>query len=191
TCRSPSAPACASTAAPARFPSWSPPCQIDYEAVTRLTDEREHVRTYHPHSRLWLCLLVSLLLSACMFRELSQNLAQKREYAVLRGTVRTERPTDLPILVVIYTCETGKEQLVDYFMLAGPGPFFFLVPAGAYRLAAFEAVNRDFTYEPGVDPSALLRGGKPIEVEGDTTVEGLDIEIREAGRERIPFAFSS
>ena len=126
-----------------------------------------------------------------MFRELSQNLAEKREYAVLRGTVSTERPTDLPILVIIYTGDLGKEQLVDYFVLAGPGPFFFFVPAGTYRLAAFEDVNRDFTYEPGVDPSALLRGGQPITVEGDSTVEGLDITIREAGHQRIPFAFSS
>ena len=126
-----------------------------------------------------------------MFRELSQNLAQKREYAVLRGTVHMEQPNDLPILVIVYSGETGREQLVDYFVLAGPGPFFFLVPAGTYQLAAFEDVNRDFAYEPGVDPSALLRGGQPITVEGDTTVEDLDIEIREAGRERIPFAFSS
>src|SRR5215470_19565508 len=126
-----------------------------------------------------------------MFRELSKNLAQKREYAVLRGTVSTERPTDLPIVVVIYTGDLGKEQLVDYFVLAGPGPFFFFVPAGTYRLAAFEDVNRDFTYEPGVDPSALLRRGQPLAVEGGSTVEGLDIEIREAGHQRIPFAFSS
>jgi pimeloyl-ACP methyl ester carboxylesterase len=65
------------------------------------------------------------------------------------------------------------------------------VPGGTYRLAAFEDVNRDFAYEPGVDPSALLRGGQAITVEGDTIVEDLDIDLHEAGRERIPFVFSS
>lgn len=138
-----------------------------------------------------LAVLLPVLLSGCMFRQLSQNLAQKREYAVLRGAVRTERPTDLPILVVIYSGESGHEQLVDYFVLAGPGPYFFFVPGGTYRLAAFEDVNRDFAYEPGVDPSALLRGGEAITVEGGTTVEDLDIDLHAAGRERIPFAFSS
>jgi len=140
---------------------------------------------------LGLCVLVLLALSGCMFRDLKRNLAEKAEYAVLRGTVRTEHPTDLPILVVIYSGERGKEQLVDYFVLAGPGPYFFLVPGGTYHLAAFEDVNRDFAYKPGVDPSALLRKGESITAEGGTTIDDLDIEIREAGRERIPFAFSS
>jgi pimeloyl-ACP methyl ester carboxylesterase len=126
-----------------------------------------------------------------MFRDLKRSLAEKAEYAVLRGAVRTSYPTDLPIIVVIYSGETGREQLVDYFVLAGPGPFFFFVPAGTYRLAAFEDVNRDFTYKAGVDPSALLRGGEAVSLEGGATIEDLDIEIRAAGHDRIPFAFSS
>jgi pimeloyl-ACP methyl ester carboxylesterase len=80
---------------------------------------------------------------------------------------------------------------VDYFVLAGPGPYFFFVPAGEYRVAAFEDVNRDFPYQPGAEPSALLRGGGPIVVQSGATVEGLDIQIRGAGRERVPFVFSS
>src|SRR5215470_16343559 len=59
-------------------------------------------------SRFCLCLLVALALSGCMFRDLKRNLAEKAEYAVLRGTVHTEHPTDLPILVVIYTGEKGN-----------------------------------------------------------------------------------
>jgi pimeloyl-ACP methyl ester carboxylesterase len=140
---------------------------------------------------LGLCVVISLALSGCMFRDLKRSLAEKAEYAVLRGTVRTERPSDLPVLVVIYSGDTGHEQLVDYFVLAGPGKYFFFVPGGTYRVAAFEDVNRDFTYKPGVDPSALLRKGEAITAEGGATIEGLDIEIREAGHERIPFAFSS
>ncbi len=141
--------------------------------------------------RWWPWLLVPVVLAGCMFRDLRQNLATMNEYAVLRGTVRTDHATDLPIVVVIYSGEKGREELVDYFVLAGPGPYFFFVPAGEYRLAAFEDVNRSFTYQPGVEPSALLRGGQPITAEGGATVEGLDIEIRGAGRERVPFVFTS
>ena len=140
---------------------------------------------------LWLCVLVPALLSGCMFRQLEQSLAEKREYAVLRGMVHTQHPTDLPILVLIYTGETGNEQLVDYFVLAGPGAYFFFVPAGTYRLAAFEDVNRNFAYDPGVDLSALLREGAQVAALGDSTLDGLDIQIRDGDRERIPFAFSS
>jgi pimeloyl-ACP methyl ester carboxylesterase len=143
------------------------------------------------HRRRWAWLLVSLFLAGCMFGDLRQNLAQIDEYAVLRGTVRADHPTDLPIIVVIYSGEKNREQLVDYFVLAGPGPYFFFVPARDYRLAAFEDINRDFAYTPGVEPSALLRGGKEIAAKSGATVEGLDIEIRGAGRERVPFVFSS
>src|SRR5262245_35089818 len=139
----------------------------------------------------WTLPLVSLLLAGCMFGDLSQNLALIIQVTVLRGTVRPDHPRDLPILVVIYSGEKDHEELVDYFVLAGPGPYFFFVPAGTYRLAAFEDVNRDFAYTPGVEPSALLRGGTPIMAESGATVEGLDIEILGAGRERVPFVFRS
>src|SRR5262245_11119182 len=92
-----------------------------------------------------LSLLVLVLLSGCMFRLLERKLALMRQSAVLRGVVRTEEPTDLPIVVFVYTGEAGKERLIDYFVLAGPGPYFFTVPAGTYHLAAFEDLNRDFT----------------------------------------------
>jgi pimeloyl-ACP methyl ester carboxylesterase len=143
--------------------------------------------------RRWRCasLLVTLFLAGCMFADLRQNLAQIDQYSVLRGTVRADHATDLPIIVVIYSGEKGREQLVDYFVQAGPGPYFFFVPAGDYRLAAFEDVNRDFAYTPGVEPSALLRSGQEIAAQSGATVEGLDIEIRGAGRERVPFVFSS
>jgi pimeloyl-ACP methyl ester carboxylesterase len=143
------------------------------------------------HRWRWTWLLVSLFLVGCMFGDLRQNLAQIHEYAVLRGTVRADHPTDLPIIVVIYSGEKNREQLVDYFVLAGPGRYFFFVPAGDYRVAAFEDVNRDFAYTPGAEPSALLRGGQEIAAKSGATVEGLDIEIRGAGRERVPFVFTS
>jgi pimeloyl-ACP methyl ester carboxylesterase len=126
-----------------------------------------------------------------MFQRLERDLTQAREYAVLRGSVRTEHPTDLPILVLVYTGAVGREHLVDYFVMAGPGRYYFLVPAGTYRLAAFLDVNRDFTYQPGMDPSALLSAGEPVRLLGATTRDDLDIEVRDSSREHIPFAFSS
>ena len=141
--------------------------------------------------RSWPCWLALLLLSGCMFHRLGRDLAQAREHAVLSGFVRTEHPGDLPILVLVYSGDTGHERLVDYFVMAGAGRYYFVVPAGSYRLAAFVDVNRNFTYEPGVDPSALLHAGEPLRVAGAATLDGLDIEVRDASAERIPFAFSA
>lgn len=126
-----------------------------------------------------------------MFGRLERSLAQKREYGVLEGTVRTEQPTDLPIVVAVYTGADGAEQLVDAFVLAGPGAYFFTVRAGTYRIAAFADVNGNFTYDAGLDPSALLHAGAPVTVAGGTTVRDLDIDIRDTSRERMPFAFFS
>jgi pimeloyl-ACP methyl ester carboxylesterase len=141
--------------------------------------------------RWWSCWLALLLLSGCMFHRLGRDLEQAREHAVLRGSVRIEHPSDLPILVLVYTGEVGRERLVDYFVMTGPGRYYFVVPAGTYRLAAFVDINRDFTYQPGVDPSALLHAGEPVRVLGAATRDDLDIEVRDASRELIPFAFSS
>jgi len=88
-----------------------------------------------------------------MFGRLERSLAQTREYGVLEGAVRTEQPTDLPIIVVVYTGADGAEQLIDEFVVAGPGTYFFTVRAGTYRIAAFEDVNRGFTCAAGADPA--------------------------------------
>ena len=141
--------------------------------------------------RWWPSWVALLLLSGCMFQRLGRDLEQVREHAVLSGSVRTEHPSDLPILVLVYTGEAGHERLVDYFVMAGPGRYYFVVPAGTYRIAAFVDVNRDFTYAPGVDPSALLHAGQPVRAPAAATLDGLDVEIPDAGREPIPFAFSS
>ena len=135
--------------------------------------------------------IVPLLLSGCMFQQLDRDLSQVREYAVLQGSVRTGHPTDLPVLVLVYRGDAGRERLVDEFVMAGPGRYYFSVPAGTYRLAAFVDLNRDFAYEPGVDPSALLHAGEPVHALATANHDGLDIEVRDAGGERIPFAFSS
>src|SRR5262249_20714867 len=150
----------------------------------RAVIETAAVKPSRHRRRWWVYGIVPWLLSGCMFQELARDLTQAREYAVLSGSVRTEQSSDLPILVLVYTVDVGHERLVDDFVMAGPGRYYFLVPAGTYRLAAFVDINRDFTYEPGVDPSALFQGGEPIRVRGATTREGLDIEIRDASQGR-------
>jgi pimeloyl-ACP methyl ester carboxylesterase len=131
------------------------------------------------------------MLSGCMFHRLGRDLAQAREHAVLSGFVHAEQTGELPILVVVYAGEAGHERLVDHFVMAGPGRYYFVVPGGTYRLAAFVDVNRDLTYEPGVDPAALLNAGEPLRAADGMTLDHLDIEVRDGGSARIPFAFSA
>ena len=106
---------------------------------------------HHPWR--WLCLLVFVLFSGCMFHRLERNLAVKREAASLSGAVRTEQPTDLPIVVFVYAGERGSEQLIDYFVLAGPGPYFFTVPAGTFAI---------FWPHDGHMPDVALKSPQPV-----------------------------
>ena len=71
--------------------------------------------TFHPLQSRPYWLLV-LFLAGCMFHQLGHDLDQARQYTALRGSVRTEHPSDLPILVLVYAGEVGREQLVDYFV---------------------------------------------------------------------------
>ena len=76
----------------------------------------------------------------------------------------------------------GAPLVIDEFVLAGPGPYFFFLPTGDYRVAAFQDVDRNSTDDPGTDPAALLTGGEPVTAAAGATVGGLDIEIAMPGR---------
>lgn len=126
-----------------------------------------------------------------MFGRLDRSLAQKREYGVLEGAVRTAQANDLPIVVAVFTGADGAEELIDEFVMAGPGTYFFTVRAGTYRIAAFEDVNRNFAYDAGLEPAALLDAGAPVTVAGGATVRDLDIDLRDGSDTRMPFVFFS
>lgn len=132
------------------------------------------------------CLGALLLLGGCMFARLERSLERKRQYGTLQGTIHAEGASDLPIIVIAYTMVDGAPLVIDEFVLAGPGPYFFFLPTGDYRVAAFQDVNRTFTYDPSTDPAALLNGGEPVTAAAGATVDGLDIEIRDAGQ-TLPF----
>jgi len=144
-----------------------------------------------PSTLLSLLACLSLPLAGCMFGRLERDLAQKGEYGTLTGTVRTPQPTDEPIIVVVTRGEDGAEQVLQEFVLAGPGPYFFTVPAGSYRIAAFRDRNRNFAYDPRIDPAAQFGGGEAIDVPAGATRGDLDIEILDAGGEPLPFALTS
>ena len=126
-----------------------------------------------------------------MFGRLERDLEQKRQYGTLLGSVRTAQPSDEPIIVVVYKGEPGAEQFVQEFVLAGPGPFFFTVPAGSYHLAAFQDQNHNFSYDARVDPAARFDAGASVDVPAGATLGDLDIEIRDATSEPLSFAFLS
>jgi len=121
--------------------------------------------------------IVLLALSGCVFRQLKENLQDLGQYGLLRGTVSVDHATDAPIIVLVYGGEGASAHVIDSFVLAQPGSFFFVVPAGTYRLAAFENRDRTFAYDAARDPVARYAGGSPLTVAPGQVIQHLDLTV--------------
>jgi pimeloyl-ACP methyl ester carboxylesterase len=123
--------------------------------------------------RWWIA--VPFLLAGCVFLELGRDLARLSELAVIQGRLGQSIDRTDPLVVVLQG--SSSAQTVDYMVLARPGPYFFAVPAGRYRLAAFEDRNGDLTHQPESEPAVLWESGTEITLAEGERRNGLDIEL--------------
>ena len=127
----------------------------------------------------------------CAF-EAQRELPERREHGLLTGSVQVEPPPAAPIVVFVYQTREGQAEVVASYILQlhGPYSFAFTVPAGLYRLAAFEDEARDFRYDPSHDRAALYHDGGPIVLMPRQTVDRIDLRLRNDRPQRIDFAFT-
>ncbi len=132
-----------------------------------------------------ICLVLAevLLTGGCGFRTLKKDLSQVAEQAVLEGRARVSGTGGSPIVIAAYN--VTSKQIADLFLLPRPGPFFFVLPAGKYQLAAFEDRNRNLSHEPGEEPAVLTTD---LVMQAGEHRTGLDLVIDPGSPERIPFA---
>jgi len=135
-------------------------------------------------------LLLLTLLPCCMFRELHQNLEELGTYGLLRGRVSVAEPSEAHIVIAVYSGPPGAAHVVDTFVLLQPGSYFFIVPAGTYRLAAFEDRDGNLVYDPAHDPATQFQNGAPIIVAGGQALEALDLAFRPDTLQPLGFAVS-
>jgi pimeloyl-ACP methyl ester carboxylesterase len=102
-----------------------------------------------------------------MFQTVREQQAKAAALCTLSGTVRTELPSQSPLIVGLLRHSGGDVtavehfSLVDHFVVEGSALWFFRVRPGTYGLAAFADRNADLIYQPGepflrVDPQQLL-----------------------------------
>jgi pimeloyl-ACP methyl ester carboxylesterase len=127
-------------------------------------------------------LTVALLALGCGFRTLRKDIEQVAEQAVLEGHVRVRGSEGTPLVIVVYNV-TAK-QIADLFLLPRPGPFFFVLPAGKYQLAAFEDRNRNLSYEPEEEPAVVAT---ELFLQAGERRSGPDLIINSGSTARIPF----
>jgi len=92
-------------------------------------------------------LSLQAMVSGCVFRGVRRDIAVVQRSASIRGTVTRDGAGRGDILVVVYT--PGASVAADVFTLGAPGQYLFTLPAGDYRVMAFEDANGDRVFEPG------------------------------------------
>jgi pimeloyl-ACP methyl ester carboxylesterase len=132
--------------------------------------------------------LALLALAGCGMRTLRQNLEVVHEQASVEGAATISSGALQPIVVVAEQAGSGK--IADIFVLARPGPFFFTLPAGRYRLAAFADTSRDLTYQPG-EPAALLGPTGEITLAEGERKRGVELTIDPGAGVVLPFAVNA
>ena len=103
--------------------------------------------------RFALSLLLALAASGCVFQDVREQQEGIDAYCVLSGTLAAASEVQGPFVVSLARASAAGSvapwQGIDHFVLEGAGRWGFVAPAGAYRIAAFEDVNRDFQYGAG------------------------------------------
>jgi pimeloyl-ACP methyl ester carboxylesterase len=114
--------------------------------------------------------------SGCAMIRLHKDVTRLSGYALLGGHV-SGQPADAPVIVVLTS--GSPPTIVDSYYLPRPGPYFFQVPAGQYRIAAFVDANGDATYEPATEAAAWY--GAPTDVVAAPGQRLSDLDVRFGG----------
>jgi pimeloyl-ACP methyl ester carboxylesterase len=137
---------------------------------------------------LCLALLVAvgfLAPSGCSLWRLRKDVVRREEMAMIGGRVSRARDDGAPIVVVL---STGRPAaIVDTFVLEHAGAYFFVVPAGTYRVAPFVDDNRDFTYQPDSEPGAYYGAPTDVPVAPGQRVTAVDLTVAREPRVRLDF----
>ncbi len=138
------------------------------------------------HRRSWTALLVAAvaaqaMVSGCMFRGVRRDIAYMQKMASIRGSVVRNGAARGDILVVPYV--PGASEAADVFTLLGPGQFLFTIPAGGYRIVAFEDANGNRAFDPGIDVPS-----NSVDVHVAEGENRSDVDLRLSPRPSTPIA---
>jgi len=111
-------------------------------------------------------LLCAAAISGCAVFAFKRQHAELQQIARLQGSVRTEHPSDRPLIVVLAHLEGPSPEapedwkIVDHFVSSQAGSYLFGLRPGRYRLGAFEDVNADLHFDP--DEPVLRIAASPV-----------------------------
>jgi hypothetical protein len=130
-----------------------------------------------------------LLLSGCALWGLHEDVTRLEKLALVGGHVSRAPEEDAPIVVVLLA--GARPAVIDSFVLERSGAYYFTVPAGTYRIAAFVDRHRDLVYQPDTDPAGVYGAPTEVRVADGQKVGNLDLRIDAAAHVRLDFPISA
>ena len=133
-------------------------------------------------------LAVALLLGGCKLFELRSDLETLDKVSLIGGHVSAADPQGAPVIVALVSAD--GTAVIDEYVLAGPGAFFFSPLPGRYRIAAFEDRNRDFAYQPADEPAAWYGAPDGVDTSAGQRVGNLDLRLPAAAERPLGIAIA-
>ena len=135
-----------------------------------------------PRPAAWVVpLMVLLAASGCStYFAVDDQQELARANCVISGTVSSMEAYEAPIIVGLLDVSGEEMDLVDYFVLSGPGRFAFAAEPGTYRLAAFVDLDADGVYggEPALPPDVT----RTLAIAPGEHRENMELVIPDTGR---------
>ena len=126
----------------------------------------------------------------CALRGVETRSAPRRDaQGFLVGSVSAEA-ADGPIVVFAYRKRATVVDVAVATTLSQPGPYRIAVPAGLYRIAAFEDDDEDLRYDPARERAALYHDGGIVAVRSGESVDRLYLRMRDDRPQRLEFDFA-
>jgi len=121
--------------------------------------------------------LLGVSLSGCMFMRLSEDLKQvEQKKAIIRGRVSYDAAQEAPVLLLLYTGEADKREIIEFTVMQRPGLYAFMVPLGEFYLAAFIDQNRNMRPDEG-EIYGVFGKPDPVKVSQAGTIKGIDLVL--------------
>ena len=124
------------------------------------------------------CALVN---ASCAFVKLRENVERIERFATVSGTVEGGMRGTATVVVLL---NADTDAQIDSFIVGARGKYYFVVPPGAYRIAAFTDAVPDFRYDPAKErgvwygaPDTLRLGVGETRSDTDITVAASDAVV--------------
>jgi len=125
----------------------------------------------------------------CGLRGVRAQPQRDEQQGFLAGNVSSESAAS-PIVILAYRSRAHGVEIASAAVLSHPGEYELAVPAGVYRLAAFEDGNGDFRYDPTRERAALYHDGGSVPVKPGERVDRLYIKLRNERPQRLELELS-